>query len=206
MKDLGERIRTMRASRNLTQADLASALNVSRSAVAMWESGDREPSLEMIEGLADTFNVSISSLVDRNPGSMYAPYPNILPIHRKRVRLLGEIAAGVPIYAEEDYESFVWADGDVKCDFALRACGDSMVNARIQDGDIVFIREQSDVEDGEIAAVIIDDSATLKRLYHVKGGVMLASENPKYAPMHYTQRNSDVIKILGKAVAFQSGL
>ena len=97
------------------------------------------------------------------------------------------------------------ADG-TQADFALRVSGDSMVGARIHDGDIVFIRQQDDVDDGQIAAVIIDDSATLKRVYHIPGGLQLLSENPKYPPMIFTYPGCGAIRIIGRAVAFQSSL
>ena len=94
----------------------------------------------------------------------------------------------------------------VACDFALRVAGDSMIGARIRDGDLVFIRRQDDVDDGQIAAVIVDDSATLKRVYHVPNGLQLLSENSKYPPMLFTCPDCDSIRILGLAVGFQSRL
>jgi len=130
---------------------------------------------------------------------------DILPIHRRAVPVLGEIAAGVPIYADEDHETLI-CDSTLPCDFALRVRGDSMVGARIYDGDIVFIRSQEDVDDGEIAAVVLDDEATLKRVYHVRRGLQLRSENPKYPPMMFTLDECSSIRILGKAVGFQSRL
>lgn len=193
-------IKKLRTERGLTQEDVASGVAVGKSTISMYESGQRSPTFETLEALADFFNVPMAFFLEETLPA------DLLPVRRKRVRLLGSIAAGEPIYAEEDHESYVLAAGDIHCDFALRACGDSMVNARIYDGDIVFIREQPDVDDGEIAAVIIDDSATLKRVYKTSDGVMLASENSKYRPMHFSPENSNVIRILGKAVAFQSEL
>lgn len=90
-------------------------------------------------------------------------YDNISPIQLKRFPLLGEIACGEPIFADENKESFVMADMDIRADFCLRAKGDSMINARIYDGNLVFIKEMPMVDNGDIAAVIIDDEATLKR-------------------------------------------
>ena len=130
---------------------------------------------------------------------------SILPVARRRVPLLGAIAAGEPIYAEEALEAWD-CDASVRCDFALRVKGDSMIGARIHDGDIVFIRRQEDVADGQIAAVIVDDEATLKRVYHVKNGLQLLSENPKYPPMMFTLEEYASIRILGRAVAFTSTL
>ena len=129
----------------------------------------------------------------------------LMPVHRRALPLLGEIAAGTPIYADEDAE-LVYCDDSLGCDFALRIRGDSMIGARIHSGDLVFIRSQDDVDDGEIAAVVVDGEATLKRVYHIKNGVQLISENPRYAPMIFTLEECDSIRILGKAVGFQSRL
>lgn len=130
-------------------------------------------------------------------------YADLMPVKRRAVPLLGEIAAGKPIYAEEQTD-VLYCDEAVRCDFALRVRGDSMTGARINDGDVVFIRSQEDVEDGEIAVVILDDAATLKRVYHIPNGLQLLSENPKYPPMVYTAQDCDSIRILGKAIGFQS--
>ncbi|MEG0126007.1 MAG: S24 family peptidase, partial [Clostridia bacterium] len=99
----------------------------------------------------------------------------------------------------------VTCNEDVPCDFALRVKGDSM-NPRLFDNDVVFIRSQPDVHDGQIAAVMVDDSATLKHVYHIAGGVQLVSDNADYAPMTFTAHNSESISILGLAVAYQRRL
>lgn len=191
-------IKKLRAERGMTQEDVAIGVNVGKSAISMYESGQRSPTFETLEALADFFNVPMAFFLEESLPS------NILPIRRKRVRLLGPITDGVPIFADEDLETYIAVDYNVKCDFALKVVGDSMINARINEGDIVFIREQPDVTDGEIAAVIIDDSAALKRVYHIPGGVTLVSENPKYSPMVFAQGNSNSVRIIGKVVAFQS--
>ncbi|WP_415931580.1 LexA family protein [Zhenpiania hominis] len=133
-------------------------------------------------------------------------YDNIFPIEIKKVPFLGEIACGEPIFANEERESYVLAGTNINADFCLKARGDSMTGARIYDGDIVFIREQSMVENGEIAAVIIDDEATLKRVYYEKekNKLYLQAENPKYPPLSYEGEELDHIRILGKAIIFQS--
>ena len=130
---------------------------------------------------------------------------DILPVHSQRMPLMGEIAAGMPIYADEQME-IISCDDSARGDFALRVRGDSMIDARIHDGDIVFIRRQEDVDDGEIAAVLLDNEATLKRVYHIKNGLQLIPMNSKYAPMVFTLDECDSIRILGKAVGFQSEL
>ena len=142
-----------------------------------------------------------------NPADKYSSY-GVMPIKKQKIRLLGEIACGEPIFCDEDRESYVEVGTDIRADFCLRAKGDSMINARIMDGDIVFIREQPMVDNGEIAAVIIDDEATLKRVYYYKekNKLVLQAENPKYEPLVYVNEELDTIRILGKAVAFQSDL
>lgn len=131
--------------------------------------------------------------------------PDILPLPKtKRIPLLGTIACGEPILAEENLEGYVEAADEVEANFALRCRGDSMINARILDGDLVYIREQPDVENGEIAAVLIGDEATLKRVYKYPGQVVLQPENPQYPPLVYSGEQLQDFRILGKAVAFLS--
>ena len=140
------------------------------------------------------------------PPVSWEDYPNLRPIQLKRFPLLGEIACGEPIFAQEDRETFLIADAEIAADFCLLARGDSMIGARIYDGDAVFIRSQPMVENGEIAAVIIDDEATLKRVYYDRAHarLQLVPENPAYSPLVYVGEELDNIRILGKAVGFMS--
>ena len=197
-RELGIMIRTMRKSRDMTQAYLGKLLNVAPSTVGMWEAGKNEPDLETIEALADVFNVPISALTGPSPSLP----SGLLPIQTRRIPLLGDIACGTPTEPSQEFEAYVTAGTDVRADFALRAHGDSMIGARIMDGDIVFIRSQPTVDDGEIAAVLIDGETTLKRVRHVSGQLLLLPENQAYAPI-IASAGQDV-RILGKAIAFQS--
>ena len=120
--------------------------------------------------------------------------------------LLGDIACGSPILAEENISEYVQFPGDIKVDFCLRCRGDSMVDARIFDGDIVFIRQQPEVENGEIAAVLIGEETTLKRVYHSGDTLTLVAANSSYAPMVYTGQQLSSVRILGKAVSFLSNV
>lgn len=120
------------------------------------------------------------------------------------VPIIGEIACGVPILAEENIEEYVDLPEHIRADFALRCKGDSMTGARINDGDIVYIRQQPTVANGEIAAVRIENEATLKRVYRNGGTVILQPENPAYSPMAFTGDALNDVAILGKAVAFTS--
>lgn len=214
MSNVGEYIKKLRIKKGLTQEELGDMIGVKRAAVNKWESGlVQNLKRTTIQKLADIFDVSPSSFIDGECDTVHSnfdilskTYANIHPIHLKRFPLVGEIACGRPIYAEEDKESYVMADMDIDADFCLVAKGDSMINARIYNGDIVFIREMPMVNNGEIAAVIIDDEATLKRVYYYpeKNKLVLNPENPSYEPLVYIGEELNEIRILGKAVYFMS--
>ncbi len=131
---------------------------------------------------------------------------NYVPYNPVKVPFLGEIACGEPIYANQEYDSYVITDEGIHADFCIRAKGDSMINAGIDDGDIVFIRRQSYIDNGSIAAVAIDDTVTLKRFYQSDTTVTLVAENPAYAPIIHDFTDGKSIYILGKAVAVQKPL
>lgn len=203
--------KSLRTSRSLTQEELAQKLNISRSRIGMYETGQREPDFKTLELIADFFNVDIDYLMGRTTKTTILPeslpsYPNVFPIKTRKIPLLGEIACGQPIFCTEDRESYVEAGTDVKADFCLRARGDSMVGARILDGDVVFIQKDASLEAGQIYAVAIDDEATLKRVYYDETAqvLQLLSENAKYPPMIYSGEKLDHVHILGRAIAFQS--
>ncbi|MEF2825272.1 MAG: S24 family peptidase [Peptococcaceae bacterium] len=126
----------------------------------------------------------------------------------RSIPLLGTIAAGAPILADDHIEDYIEISLDVKADFALRVQGDSMIDANIHDGDIVFIHQQPSVENGEIAAVMLIDEttsdgiATLKRVYKTPNGLQLIPENRNYAPIIIDQSNGEGAKILGKATFY----
>lgn len=205
---MNRRIRERRLALNLTQEELAHRLGMQKSAIAKYESG-------RVENIKRSTLAKMSEILECSPAylmgwddadSQIPSFDNILPIQTKRVPLLGEIACGQPIFCTEDRESYVEAGTDVKADFCLKARGDSMVGARILDGDLVFIQRDAELESGQIYAVAIDDEATLKRVYYdAKSQVLqLMAENSKYAPLIYTGETLDHVHILGKAVAFQS--
>ena len=130
---------------------------------------------------------------------------NIIPMpEMRRVPLIGTIACGTPFLAAENFDGEVDTPAEIHADFALRCKGDSMINARIYDGDIVYIRQQEEVEHGEIAAVLIDDAATLKRVYLYDDHISLEAENPQYRPIVHWGDAMNNVKIIGKAVAFTS--
>lgn len=199
------KLKTARTEKGFTQHTLAKMLNVSFGTVGNWEAGTRKPDSDMLRRIADTLEVSVDYLIGRDVTHAHN-IKNIIPLKTKKVPLLGDIACGKPIFADEQFGEFVSVSDDIDCDFCLRAVGDSMTGARINDGDIVFIREQPSVDNGQIAAVIIDDEATLKRVYFYpdKQKLVLNPENPAFEPLVYVGEELEQIHILGKAVAFQS--
>ena len=131
--------------------------------------------------------------------------PSIIPMPRMNsIPLIGTIACGEPILAQENVEGTVDIPEHIHADFALRCKGDSMINARIYDGDIVYIRQQPTVDDGQIAAVLIGDDATLKRVHLFPDHVVLEPENPQFRPLVYWENDMNSVRILGLAVAFTS--
>lgn len=193
--------------RNMKQVDIVEKTGLGKSAVSQYYSGKYEPKQKGIYLIAKALDVNEAWLMgfDVPMERTNIKYPdNILKIEIKRFPLLGSIAAGQPIFADEHFESYVEAGSNIQADFCLRVQGDSMINARIADGDIVFIRKQPTVNDGEIGAVLIGDEATLKRIYISEDEVLLVSENPNYKPMVYKNEELNEIRILGKAIAFQS--
>lgn len=115
-----------------------------------------------------------------------------------KVPLIGRIAAGFPIFAEENIEDYFKIDSSINADFCLRIKGQSMIEAGINDDDIVFIKKQETLENGQIGAILIEDEATLKTFYKEKDTIVLQPANKDFSPMVYTSGN---IKILGKLVA-----
>ncbi len=217
MSKFSERFKLLRKERGLSQAALATELGFTKSSVNMYERGDREPGLESLETIADFFNVDMDYLLGKSDVQnrfLYTPASdaesvalpdNILSMPATyTVPLLGTIACGEPILAAENIEDNVEVPEHIHADFALRCKGDSMINARIHDGDIVYIRQQPAVNNGEIAAVLIGDEATLKRVYVYEDHVVLQPENPAYEPLVYFKDAMQAVRILGKAVGFTS--
>ena len=202
-----ERMKSRRKELGLSAEYVADKLGCSATTVYRYEKGDIEKMpLDILKPLSAILHVSPAYLMgwddaeDAVPGSLPLPANKSYP-------LVGTIACGTPILAEENITEYIQFPGDLNADFCLRCKGDSMIDARIHDGDIVFIRQQPEVLNGEIAAVQIgDDSATLKRVYRSddKTTLTLMAANPAYPPMVYTGEQLADLRILGKAVNFLS--
>lgn len=208
--DIGKRIRFLREEKKITQEELANYVGTTKQTIFKYETGIiTNIPMNRIIAIAKVLNCTPEYLLGwSSKNNDLKSYSNISPIHTKKIPMLGEIACGKPIYANEDRESYVLAGTDVKADFCLTCRGDSMIGARIHDGDIVFCRKQDIVDNGDIAVVIIEDEATLKRFYYYKEQkkLVLQAENPAYQPFVYVGEELNSITVLGKAIAFQSDI
>ena len=209
---IGKRIKDLRTSLDMTQDELAKLTGYkSRSSIQKIESGERDITQSTIAAFAKALKVTPSVIMgweennENNTAPDYSNIKGIMPLpEMRKVPLLGAIACGEPIYREED--EWISLPNDIKADFCLRCQGDSMIDARINDGDIVFIKACPEVENGQIAAVSIDNEVTLKRVFYYpeKNKLVLYPENKAYEPFIYMNEELNDIRILGRAVVFLS--
>ena len=204
---VGDRIRQVRQEQDVTQQELADYIGVSKQAVYKYENNivTNIPT-DKVDAIAKRLKVSPAYLMgwEEQPEPKKPPIPpGFEPMPKmKKIPLIGSIACGEPITAEQNIEKMVDVPENIRCDFSLTCHGDSMVDAGIHDKDVVYIRIQPEVENGEIAAVRIDGEATLKRVYYNPGTLTLMPANPAYAPMVYTGSQLEEMHIEGKAVGW----
>lgn len=196
------KMREIRRSKKLTMKELGNLVGVSESTISLYETGKHEPDIITMERIADALSVSVDELLGRDTLGVLG----ILPVTPRAVPILGDIACGTPITAEQNIEGYADLPEGVRADFALRCKGDSM-EPTFLDGDLVLIRQEGDVSDGRIAAVLLDSEtdteATLKRVHHVPGGLILIPDNQKkYGPRTFQGSEAAKIKILGVAVGY----
>lgn len=219
-KTTSERLKQLMKERNLKQVDILNlckpfcekyGVKLAKNDLSQYISGKVQPGSDKLSILGMALGVDETWLmgydVERKQTEDFSLFDidNIIPLPKtKKVPLLGTIACGDPILATENIETYISVDEDSPATFALKCKGDSMITARIFDGDVVYIRPQPDVENGEIAAVLIGNEATLKKVYKQPNKLTLSPCNPMYSDMVYTDEELNEIKILGKAVAFTS--
>ena len=194
----------------LTQGDtcreLAEKLGISRSAIWAYQNGTRMPKIPALGQIARAYGVDPLWLMGGDVDKYAHPLPaNVSPMpHLVQVPRLGTIACGQPILAQQNIETYDAVPDFIKCDFTLVCRGDSMIGARIFDGDVVYIHCQPEVENGEIAAVLVEEEATLKRVRLYPDHIILEPENPNYRPLVFWDEDMSQVRILGKAVYFLS--
>lgn len=202
MSDFGRRLRQVRQEMKMSQEEFAALLGTSKQVISRYENGQRSPKISVAADYAQKLGIPLGALNDdESPASPALP-ANVVPMAqmpRHRVRMIGSVAAGVPILAEEEYDIYI--DAPEKADYALRVEGDSM-QPNYLSGDVIYIKEQPDVDDGRVAVVLVDDSATLKHVYHEKDGLTLVSDNHDYPPMRMSFDEHEVIRIPGVVVGY----
>lgn len=211
---VGDRIRQARLEQDVTQQELADYIGVSKQAVYKYENNivTNIPT-DKVDAIAKRLRVSPAYLMgwEEQPAPAASKEPTIPPgfmpmPEMVQVPLIGSIACGTPITAEQNIKSYVGVPAAWRADFALECHGDSMAPT-ICDGDVVCIRSQPEVEQGQIAAVRIGEEATLKHCYYQNGVVQLIADNPSVCPpMVYTGSDLDEIEVEGLAVGFCRGL
>lgn len=199
------RIPELRAEKGISMRDAARMLGMPYTTYVNYEKGTREPNSETLIALANFYETSVDYLIGKSSsrtGKITIP-PGFIPLPKmKKVPLIGAIACGDPITALQNREGEVDAPEDMRCDFALKCNGDSMIGAGIYDGDTVFIRIQPEVENGEIAAVRIGEEATLKRVYLHTDYIELRPENPAFESIIRRKEDMNDVQIEGKAVGW----
>ena len=212
MNKINSLMRNRRKELGLTMKDVAKAVGVSEATVSRWESGNiANMGRDKINALSKVLNlspISIMGISDNIDDFLELP-SNIIPITKvRRIPVIGKIACGTPILAVENVTDNILLPDYIQADFALICQGDSMINAKIDNGDTVYIRKQDVVENGEIAAVLIGNEATLKKVYKYpeKNMLVLKPANPEYEDFIFTGEELEEIRILGKAVAFLSSI
>lgn len=203
---IGDRIREMLELRHMSQSELARRTGIPKTTInSIITRNNKNMDYSMMERIAEALDAPVEYFQGREPKQEErSTFPKGLePIRPYRMKIYGPVAAGVPITAAADEEEYVDlpCEPEGRADGLMRVEGDSM-EPRYLNGDLVLIREQEDVEDGQIAAVCIDDRVTLKKVYHIPNGVYLVSENTKYAPMTYTLDEANNIHLIGLAVGF----
>ena len=193
---IGQKIKQLRKAHKLTQEELAKILDVKPTAVSAWELGRNKPLMDKLDMMAHYFGVPISYFFEENQIKRSKNHT-----HFVKLPIVGTISCGNGVIAYEDIEGYEevprsWLNGGEY--FFLRAKGDSMINARIMDGDLLLIRRQDDVENGDIAAVLIDGEAVLKRVYKTNDTIILQSENPMYKPIILNKNDMKDVRIIGK--------
>ena len=209
-----ERLTEALQARHMRAAELARRTGLSKARISQYVNGKFVPKPEALLDIAEVLGVSelwlLGKTDDMTPApSLTIPCPeNLSPLRLRRYPVLGEIACGRPILAVEDPDAGYVTAADTTADFCLTAKGDSMIGARIFDGDEVFIQQTDVVENGEIAAVVVEGEATLKRVYYYpeEQKLVLKAENPDYDPLVFIGPDLETVHILGRAVAFQSKL
>lgn len=205
---LGDKLKTIRTENNFSMEELKNILNykydlnISKSMISRWENNKSEPLNTYLSAYAREFNLDMNDLLDIEDKNDLSNIPRIKIIKKfVTVPTLGEKTCCEPIFCNQNYENIFQIDEDLgRPDFCLTAKGDSMIDAGIDDGDIVFFKNTPQVENGKIAAVIIDNTTTLKRFFKNEHEIILQPENKSYSPIIIREGDGQDVRVLGEMV------
>ena len=197
---ISETIKQIRKTHYLNQTEFANRIGVTQGAVSQWENGLTRPNLDQLRAISAAFNMSVNEIVDNAEDEPRRELDSIR-ITRAAVPILGTIACGQRITPDTTPEGHADLPEGVRADFALRCKGDSM-EPTLKDGDIILIRRQPEVENGQIAAVNVNGETTLKRVYFRGDGLHLIADNPGYQPIFIPAYSDEEIIIHGLAVGY----
>ena len=205
---LGDKLKKVRVDNKMSMEELKNLLNnkydlnISKSMISRWENGKSEPINTYLSAYAKEFNLDMNNLLDIDLSEIEG-----IKLIKKfaNVPILGEIACGEPIFCQENYNGYFQIDEDLdKPDFCLRARGDSMIDVGIEDGDLIFMKQTPVIANGKIAAILIDDTVTLKRFYKHDHEIILQPENKSYSPIILRENDGQNIKIIGEMIGMYS--
>ncbi|MGE5554036.1 MAG: transcriptional repressor LexA [Betaproteobacteria bacterium] len=199
--NVGRLIRELRKRQGWSQEELAHKVGLTRQQIYRIEVGETGTKLSTLKKLAEVLGVPASEFLDADDRLPPLP-PGAIPVGEMiPIPIIGTIRAGEPILAVQNIEGYCPVTADEVAGgehFFLRVKGDSMIGARIQEGDLVLVRRQADVDDGDIAVVMVnDEEATIKRVYRENGKWLLKPENPAMRPFVVDKRD---VQIIGKVV------
>lgn len=208
-----KRLNELLKQNGVSRKQFSEDVQINKNQVKRWEDNNSVPNRTTLTVIANYFGVSVAYLKgetdDPTPENAFNHFsvPGIMPVKRKKLPILGSVACGEPIWAEEEYQGYISVNEDIKADFCLLAKGDSMIDAGIKDGSIILVKSQPTVDNGQIAVVLIENEATLKRVYfdEANKSLILNPANAAYNPIiiNTEQLQSGQVKILGRAVACQ---
>lgn len=212
---LGEIIKNYRKSKDISMQDFADKANLSKSYISMLENNKNPstglpitPTLPTIKSIASAMGLSFDelfSIIDPDSEISLNDFDysrfGLFPVEKHEIPLLGRIACGKPIFADENIETYI-DPKDVEADFALRCEGDSMIDMGIEDGDIAFIRKQETLNNGDVGVIAVDDEVTLKRFVRYPDRIELHPANQKYMALIILESEHKDVRIIGKLVGF----
>lgn len=199
----GDKLQTLIDERGINVSELSRITDINRNTLYSYIRRNTQKVDPAVIGIvAEALNVDVHYFLDEQAPAVRPLPADLRPVsdlHRQRVPMIGKVAAGQPIMADMDYETFV--DAPLDCDAALEVKGDSMAPTYL-DGDILYIKHRPDVPDGQVAVVLLNDEATLKHVYHDPDGLTLLSDNHDYAPIRAHADTYDYIAIYGVPVGY----